>query len=87
MTTLRPVTLEELSEEDREVLARVARRTRQAPEDLLARTVFGVQSHWPAWLEANHAESTEAYRRQGALPQVVKEAIHVAVSMTNHCEY
>ena len=87
MTTLRPASLDALSEEDRAVLGRVAQRTRQTSEDLLGRTVFGVQSHWPAWLEANHAESTEAYRRQGALPQVAKEAIHVAVSMTNHCEY
>lgn len=87
MTTLRPASLDDFSEEDREVLTRVAKRTGQSPEDLLRPTVFGVQSHWPAWLEANHAESTEAYRRQGVLSPLAKEAIHVAVSMTNHCAY
>ena len=42
---------------------------------------------WAAWLEANHQHTRFSYRLQGVLPQLAKEAMHVAVSMTNHCNY
>lgn len=87
MTTLRTPELFDFDEGDRAVLSRVAARMGQSPEQLLRPSIFGVQAHWPAWLEANHEESTQAYRNQGRLPQVAKEAMHVAVSMTNHCSY
>ena len=87
MTTLHTPQMSELSEEDRAILERVAKRTGQSPEQLLQPSIFGVQAHWPAWLEANHVESNQAYRLQGKLPQLAKEAMHVAVSMTNHCNY
>ena len=87
MTTLKTPQLSDFSEDDRSILERIAKRTGQAPEQLLNSGVLGVQAHWPAWLEANHQESNQAYRLQGKLPQLAKEAMHVAVSMTNHCNY
>ena len=87
MTTLHPPSLSDFSDADREILERAAKRAGQTPEELLHPGIFGVQAHWPAWLEANHAESNEAYRRQGTLPQLAKEAMHVAVSMANKCNY
>ena len=87
MTTLRTRQLSDLSPDDQAILERVAKRMGQRPEDVLRPGIFGVQAHWPAWLEANHVESNQAYRLQGKLPQLAKEAMHVAVSMTNHCNY
>jgi alkylhydroperoxidase family enzyme len=87
MTTLHTPRLSDFSAEDLVVLDRIAKRMGQTPEQLLQPSIFGVQTYWPAWLEANHAESSQAYRLQGKLPQLAKEAMHVAVSMTNHCDY
>jgi len=87
MTTLRAPRLEDLSAEDRETLERVARRMGQSPEALLRPSIFGVQAHWPAWLEANFEHSLATYLFHGTLPPLAKEAMHVGVSMTNHCEY
>ncbi len=83
MTTLRMPRWEELSQEDRDTLARVARRMGQTPEDLLRPGVFGVQAHWPAWLEANFEHTLATYRFHGVIPPLAKEAMHVSVSMTN----
>lgn len=87
MTTLRIPELSELSADDRAVLERVAKRMGQRPEDLLRPGIFGVQTHWPAWLEANFQQTLQGYRLQGVLPPLAKEAMHVAVSMTNHCTF
>jgi alkylhydroperoxidase family enzyme len=87
MTTLLTPRLADFSQEDRAVLERMAKRMGRTPEALLDPSIMGVQAHWPAWLEANHLETNQAYRIQGKLPQIAKEAIHVAVSMTNHCSY
>lgn len=87
MTTLHTPQWSDFSVEEQAVLERAAKRMGQTPEQLLHPTIFGVQARWPAWLEANHAESSQAYRRQGKLPQLAKESIHVAVSMTNQCHY
>jgi alkylhydroperoxidase family enzyme len=87
MTTLRAPRLEDLSADDRTTLERVARRMGQGPEALLKPGIFGVQSHWPEWLEANFEHSLATYLFHGALPPLAKEAMHVAVSMTNHCDY
>jgi alkylhydroperoxidase family enzyme len=87
MTTLRAPQLGALSAEDRQTLERVARRMGRAPEGLLRPGIFGVQSHWPAWLEANFEHSLVTYLHHGTLPPIAREAMHVAVSMTNHCDY
>lgn len=87
VTTLRRPQLEHLSPEDRAILERVAKRMGHTPEEVINAGIFGAQAHWPAWLEANHAESSQAYRLQGALPPIAKEAMHVAVSMANDCAY
>ena len=87
MPTLHTPELSGFSDEEREILERIAKRMGRSIEELLQPSIFGVQTHWPAWLEANQAETNQTYRIQGKLPQLVKEAIHVAVSMTNHCEY
>jgi alkylhydroperoxidase family enzyme len=49
--------------------------------------IFGAQAHWPEYLGANHKETLASYQFQGTLPQLAKEAMHVAVSMTNGCDY
>jgi alkylhydroperoxidase family enzyme len=87
MTTLRKPELAGLSDHDRATVERVARRMGRSAEDLLRAGIFGVQAHWPAWLEANFEHSLATYLLPGALPPLVKEAMHVAVSMTNRCEY
>ncbi|MBI3916753.1 MAG: hypothetical protein HY322_07070 [Betaproteobacteria bacterium] len=87
MTTLHTAQLADFSEEDRAILARLAKRMGRTVEALLEPSIMGVQTHWPAWLEANHLETNYSYRLQGKLPPLAKEAIHVAVSMTNHCSY
>ena len=88
MTTLHTPKLSDFSEDDLAILERMAKRMGQSPEQLLSPSmIYGVQAYWPAWLEANHAETGMAYMLQGKLPRLAKEAIHAAVSMTNHCDY
>lgn len=87
MTTLRAPQLSDLSADDLAALERVARRLARTPEELLQPSIFGVQAHWPAWLEANVDHSFATYISHGTLSPLAKEAMHVAVSMTNHCEY
>jgi alkylhydroperoxidase family enzyme len=87
MTTLRTPKLSDFSAADQAALERLAKRTGQSIEQLLKPGIFGVQVHWPAWLEANLDHSLATYMSRGTLPQLTKEAMHVAVSMTNRCEY
>jgi alkylhydroperoxidase family enzyme len=87
MTTLRAPQLDNLSNEDRDTLEVVAKRMGQSAEGLLRPGIFGVQAHWPAWLEANFEHSLVTYLSHGTLPALAKEAMHSAVSMTNNCEY
>ncbi len=87
MTTLRTPRLTDFSPEERAILERVAARMGRSVDELLLPGIFGVQAHWPAWLEANFDHSLATYMRVGALPQIVKEAMHAAVSMTNKCDY
>ncbi len=87
MTTLRTPQLGDFSPDDQATLERVAKRMGQTPEHLLRPGIFGVQAHWPAWLEANFVQTLHGYRMHGALPPLAKEAMHVAVSVTNHCRF
>jgi len=87
MTTLKTPRPEDFSPEDWTILERTAKRMGQKPEQLLTSSIFGVQTHWPAWLEANADQARHSYQLQGKLPRITKEAMHVAVSMTNPCTY
>ena len=87
MTTLHQPQPSDFSPDDQATLERVAKRMGQTPEHLLRPGIFGVQAHWPAWLEANFMQTLYGYRLQGVLPPVAKEAMHVAVSMTNRCNF
>jgi hypothetical protein len=87
MTTLRIPQLSDLEADDRAIVERVAKRMGQRPEDVLRSGIFGVQAHWSAWLEANYEQTLHGYRMHGSLPPIAKEAMHVAVSMYNHCTF
>jgi hypothetical protein len=87
MTTLRTPSVPDFSPDDQHALARLARRTGQPLAALLEPGIFGVQAHWPAWLESNLDQTLHGFRQHGVLPVLAKEAMHVAVSMVNRCEY
>jgi hypothetical protein len=83
--TLRFPRPEDLSSEDRAVLERAAKRRGTTIEGLSE--IWKAQAHWPALLEANLAESGEAFLRIARLPMLTKQAMHVAVSMANACDF
>lgn len=85
MPTLEFARAADLPPEDRAILERVAKRMGKAPDDLGG--IFRAQAHWPAYLEANHVQTLYGFRLQGRLPEITKQAMHVAVSMANRCEY
>ena len=87
LPTLHDPVMTDFSQEEQAILAKIAQRQGRSAEELLQPTIAGVQAHWPAWLETNHLETNQSYRLQGRLPQLAKEAIHVAVSMTNNCHH
>lgn len=87
MPTLRTPQETDFTPDEWAQLQRLAARTGRTVEQLLAPGVFGVQTHWPAWLEANLDHSLATYYARGSLSQLAKEAMHVGVSMVNHCEY
>jgi hypothetical protein len=87
MTTLKLPSLGDMSADDRGALDRLAKRMGQNAEGLMQTGIFAVQTHWPAWLEANFEQAVASYLFPGTLPPLAKEAMHVGVSMTNHCEY
>jgi alkylhydroperoxidase family enzyme len=85
MPTLRFPRPDDLSPEDRAVLERVAKRRGTTVEGLSE--IWKAQAHWPALLEANIRESSAAFMTAGKLPMLTKQAMHVAVSMSNACDY
>ncbi len=85
MPTLRFPRWDDLSTSDREVLERVAKRRGTTVEGL--GEVWKAQAHWPPLLEANIRESSAAFLGTGTLPTLTKQAMHVAVSMSNACDY
>ncbi len=87
MPTLRPPNWSDFTEEEQAIFEEAAKRQGVAPERMIQTSIIGVQAHWPAWQEANRVEFTQAYRLQGKLPQITKEVMHTALSMTNNCEY
>lgn len=85
MPTLRFPRLDDLSPADREVLARVAKRRGTTVEGLSE--IWKAQAYWPPLLEANIRESSAAFLGQGTIPMLTKQAMHVAVSMANACDF
>ncbi len=85
MPTLRFVRPEDLSAEDRGVLERLAKRRGTTIEELSA--IWKAQAHWPALVEANLNESVHAFMQIARLPMLTKQAMHVAVSMSNACDF
>ena len=84
MPTLRFRRMDEIPPEDQRHVAFLRSGVKDGGE---IGGIYGAQAHWPAWLGANHKEAQASYQFQGALPQVAKEAMHVAVSMTNGCHF
>ncbi len=88
MPTLRfPPDFDDLAPEERAILERVAKRRGTTAERLVSSGIYGAQSHWPALLEANLNVAAQTFMRVGQLPELTKQAMHVAVSMSNGCEY
>ncbi len=85
MPTLRFPRPDELTPSDRAVLERVAKRRGTTIERLSE--VWRAQVHWPALLDANLDESAQAFLQIGRLPMLTKQAMHVAVSMANGCDF
>src|SRR5258708_12470982 len=84
MPTLRFRRFDEIPSEDQEHVAFLRARMR-GREDING--IFGAQAHWPAYMAANHKQALARYQFQGVLPQLAKEAMHVAISMTNGCDF
>lgn len=85
MPTLRFPRPEDLSPEDRAVLERVATRRGTTIGELSE--VWKAQAHWPALVEANMDEAAQAFMQIARLPMLTKQAMHVAVSMSNACDF
>ncbi|HLZ30749.1 MAG TPA: hypothetical protein VKV73_25815 [Chloroflexota bacterium] len=84
MPTLRFRRFDEIPPEDEEHVAFVRARMHGAEE---ISGIYGAQAHWPAYMSSNHAQSLASFQLQGVLPQLAKEAMHVAVSMSNGCRF
>jgi hypothetical protein len=84
MPTLRFRRFDEIPPEDQEYVAFLRARMRGREH---IDGIFGAQAYWPAYMAANHKQALASYQFQGMLPQLAKEAMHVAVSMTNGCEF
>ena len=84
MATLRFRRFDEIPPEEQEHVAFLRARMR-GREDIDG--IWGAQTHWLPYMAANHKQALSSYQMQGVLPQLAKEAMHVAVSMSNSCEY
>ena len=67
------------------MLERIAKRRGTSVDGLSE--IWKAQAHWPALLEANLAESAQAFLQIARLPMLTKQAMHVAVSMANGCDF
>jgi hypothetical protein len=85
MPTLRFVRPEDLNAEERAVLERIAKRRGTTIDGLSE--IWKAQAHWPALVEANMNESVQAFMQIARLPMLTKQAMHVAVSMSNACDF
>ncbi len=85
MPTLRFPRPDEMPAADREILERIAKRRGTSVEGLAE--IWKAQAHWPPLLEANIRESSAAFFAGGRVPMLTKQAMHVAVSMSNACDF
>ena len=85
MTTLRLPKPGDLEPEDQQVLDAVAKRLGTTPDEMSM--IWRAQAHWPQHLEANHRQMLYSFGFRGVIPALTKEAMHVAVSMHNRCEF
>ena len=85
MPTLRFVRSEDLNAEERAVLERLAKRRGTTIDGLSE--IWKAQAHWPALVEANLNESVQAFMQIARLPMLTKQSMHVAVSMSNACDF
>lgn len=85
MPTLRFPQLDDLTPDERAIVERIAKRRGTTPDRLSE--IWKAQAHWPALLEANLNESVAAFLQTGRLPEITKQAMHVAVSMANACDF
>ena len=76
-----------MSPEEREILERIAKRRHTTVKLLTAGGIYGVQAHRPSLLEASLAPSMQSSACLGALPTLTKQAMPVAISMSNACDY
>jgi hypothetical protein len=85
MATVHIPRYDELSEEQREVVARLAKREGVAADELSLS--YRAKVHWPEYFDASTNELRYNFKALGALPTMTKEGIHVAVSMVNKCDF
>jgi len=85
MPTLCFVRPEDLNPEERAVPERIAKRRGTTIDGLSE--IWKAQAHWPALVEANLNESVQAFMQIARLPMLTKQAMHVAVSMSNACDF
>ncbi len=85
MPTLRFVEPGDLAPEERAILERLAKRRGTTIEQLSE--IWLAQAHWPALVEANLNESGQAFMQIARLSMLTKQAMHVAVSMSNACDF
>jgi len=83
--TLRFVEPGDLAPEERAILERLAKRRGTTIEQLSE--IWLAQAHWPALVEANLNESAQAFMQIARLSMLTKQAMHVAVSMSNACDF
>ena len=86
MPMLRFRRFDEIPPEDQEHVAFLRARMR-GREDIDGIWGHRRTAHWLQYMAANHKQALSSYQFQGVLPQLAKEAMHVAVSMANACEY
>lgn len=85
MSTIPLVDPQETSGEIRQALEEAARSRGTPLEEVTG--INQAMMYWPEYLRANLRQSRETYKRQGALAQLTKECMHVAVSGANDCRY
>lgn len=85
MSTIPLVEPRETTGETRRALEEAGRSRGTPVEEVTG--INRAMMYWPEYLRANLRQSRETYKRQGALAQITKECMHIAVSGSNDCRY